>query len=350
MVRQAHHERNIKISITYTVRPEHACPELVEGSKGFVTFYDTIMVEPFKKSCAILRGKRKNGVSFGCVCLFVLLFFVFPQSASALKTVQSTGIGVILQKDVNAARDQALKKAFSGAVEETVAGLFYFSTLSRYNDALKEILSHDPMEYIDRYRILFDRREDNLYKVEVEAGVSEEKIKRKLAEVGLIRYEGKTLALALFIQTRIDQGVPNRLMGNKEDFTRFAAQQYRTRGFEIIRDPVASEESPNSFEKLRVNNRLTALQGRRLSADAVVLGLVEIRTAKESEMPAFEEDFSVKIWVRAIRSSDAALLGIREGELMIKRTASPFMVRQLIRQKLDALLNLLGEDIRKNIQ
>jgi len=30
------------ISITYTVRPEHACPELVEGSKGCVTFYDTI--------------------------------------------------------------------------------------------------------------------------------------------------------------------------------------------------------------------------------------------------------------------------------------------------------------------
>lgn len=297
-------------------------------------------------------GFLKNHRRFsGLGCLVVVLFLLFPQSVSALKTVQSTGIGVILQKDVAAARDRALVKAFSGAVEETVAGLFYFSTISHYNDALGEILSQDPMEYIERYRILTDLREGNLYKVEVEAAVSEEKIKRRLAKVGLVRYERKTLALALLIQTRVSEGLPSDLMGSdEEDFTRFAAQQYQTRGFDVIQDPVANEESPSSFEKLRVNNRLTALQGRRLGADAVVLGLVEICPGKELGRPALEGNFPVKLWVRAIRSSDAALLGIREGELMVKRGSSGFMVRQLLRQRLDALLNLLGEDIRKNIE
>jgi len=33
--------------MTYTVRPEQACPELAEGSKGRATFYDTIKYIPF---------------------------------------------------------------------------------------------------------------------------------------------------------------------------------------------------------------------------------------------------------------------------------------------------------------
>ncbi len=315
------------------------------------------MDKTFQRSFAVLCSRKREGeplqmqkLTFGFTCFLLLVSLLFPQRALALKTVQSAGIGVILQKNVAAARERALEKAFSAAVEETVAGLFYFADITHYNDALREILSHDPMEYIDRYRILTDLRQDNLYKVEVEAAVSEEKIKGRLAEVGLIRYEGKTLALALLIQTRMDEGVPPGLMGSEEDFTRFATQQYQTRGFDVLQDPVANEESPNSFEKLRVNNRLTALQGRRLGADAVVLGLVEIRPAKESGRQIFEGDFPVKLWVRAIRSSDATLLGIREGELTVKKDFSDFMVRQLIRQSLDALLNLLGEDIRKNIK
>ncbi len=311
-------------------------------------FFPVPRREKRKGKGALMKRRR---LTSGIACFLVVVCFLFPQTASALKTVQSTGIGVILQKDVVAARERALEKAFSGIVEETVAGLFYFSTISHYNDALREILSRDPMEYIVRYRILTDLREENLYKVEVEAAVSEEKIKRRLAEVGLIHYEGKTLELALLIQTRIDEDVPADLMGSDEnDFTRFAAQQYRTRGFDVVQDPVANEESPNSFEKLRVNNRLTALQGRRLGADAVVLGLVEIRSGKDLGSRTYDGDLSVKLWVRAIRSSDATLLGIREGELTVKKEFSDFMVRQLIRQRFDALLNLLGEDIRKNIE
>jgi len=293
---------------------------------------------------------ERKGYSLRFVYLLLLFSIIFPRGASALKTVQSTGIGVILQKDVAAARDRALQKAFSGAVEETVAGLFYFADIAHYNEALKEILSHKPLEYIDRYRILSDRREENLYKVGVEASVSEEKIKKRLAAVGLIRYQGKTLSLALLIETRTGEGIPPGLSEGEEDLTRFAAQQYKTRGFDVTEGAVATEEGPGSFEKLRVNNRLTALQGRRLGADAVVLGLVRIPPATETGNADLSGGLSAKLWVRAIRSSDATLLGIREGSLTIKRNASGLMIRQLIRQKLDALLNLLGEDIRRNIR
>jgi len=36
------------ISITYIVRPERACAEFIEASKGFMTFYETIILPPEK--------------------------------------------------------------------------------------------------------------------------------------------------------------------------------------------------------------------------------------------------------------------------------------------------------------
>jgi hypothetical protein len=285
--------------------------------------------------------------------LFALLLMAGrePQSLHAAKIVRGSGIGVILQKNVVAARDSALRKAFSAALEESVAGLFDFSSLSSYDAAVKEILARDPLEYIERYRILNDARDGNLYKIEVEAWVSEEKIKKRLADVGLIRYTGKTLELGLLIQTRMAEGVPRNLLGStEEDFSGFAEQEYQSRGFGVVHDLVSADDVANSFEKLRLSNRLTAMQGRRVGADAVVLGLIEIHPAGNDDGVPLPGEYRVKLWVRAIRSSDAELLGIREAELTIRKDSPDFMIRQLIQQRLDGLLAALGEEIRKDVR
>jgi len=269
----------------------------------------------------------------------------------AEKRVQSTGIGVILNEDVASARDRALKKAFENALQELIAGLYPFADITNFDRAVKEVLATDPLEFIDRYRILLDSREENLYKVEVEAWVSEDKVNRRLSEAGLIRYEGKVLKLGILIRSRTDDADLERLFteGNP-DLTSFAARQYRMRGFEVSDGPVSVDQDAKGFEKLRVNNQLTAMQGRRLGADAIVLGQVEISGDRDRELTSRPDGYHVSLWVRGVRSSDAALLGIREKEMFIKSDTSDAMVLQLIRQDLDSLLAALGSDIRKNLE
>ncbi len=284
--------------------------------------------------------------------LYVVLafFFLFPHIASSEKIVQSSGIGVILKGDVEAARGRALKKAMKGAVREAVASLFYFSDLENFNQAVEELLAKDPLDYIDRYRFLSDLRDENLYKVEMEISVSEEKIKKELVEIGLIEDSLESLQLGILIGTKInDPSSRDFFSAEDTDFTAFAAQQCRTRGFFVLGGSISVDDSPKSFEKLRINNQLTALQGRRLGADAVVLGLIEISSEESRLGMQLPGDYRVSLWVRAIRSRDAALLGIRENEFTLKQNISKVMLWQLIYQNLDSLLADLGEDIRENM-
>lgn len=295
--------------------------------------------------------KEANLPVIRILSLLIVLSVLFPQTVSAKKVVQSSGIGVILQEDVDGARDRAIRKALQQSVEESIASLFQFSDLSNFHEAVQGILSEDPLNYIDRYRFVTDARDENLYKVEVEVWVSEDKIKERLAGAGLVSYGEESYQLGVLIGTKIEENaLAGVLEGEEGDFTAFASQQFRTRGFSITEGLISVDDSPRSFEKLRVNNQLTAMQGRRLGADAVVLGQIEIRSEESRLGMQIPGDYHVSIWLRAIRSTDAALLGLREKEFTLKQNISTFMLRQMIRQNLDSLLRTLGGDIRKNMR
>jgi hypothetical protein len=283
-------------------------------------------------------------------CIILILCFLIPQPVSAEKIVQTSGIGVILKDNVASARDRAIRKALNSALHETIAGLFHFSDLMNFNQAVEGFRTDDPLEYISRYRLLSDAREENLYKVEVEAWVLDEEIKKRLSDMGVIRFSNESLQLGILIGTRIDKMLPQDFFsGGNDDFTAFAAQQCQSRGFQIIKGFISVDNSQKSFEKLRANNQLTATQGRRLGSDAVVLGQIEIKSEASRLGLEIPGDYHVSIWVRAIRSTDASLLGIRETTFTLKQNISEFMLRQLIHQNLDSLLAAVGEDIRSNM-
>jgi hypothetical protein len=281
--------------------------------------------------------------------LFVLLAVTVlsPSIALSQKIVRSSGIGVILKGDVETARERAMEKAFQSALQESIAGIARFTDISNYKQAVEKLLSEDPLYYIDRYRILTDKTEENLYKIVMEVWVSDEKIKNRLSETGMIGKSSKIVRLGILVNTKTDKQTPREFFkGQESEFTAYASQQCRSRGFQVIGGAITIDDSPRSFEKLRVNNQLTALQGRRIGADAILLGQVEIRTEGSRMGIDLPGDYHVHLWVRAIRSTDGSMLGLRESNFTLKQNISTFMLRQLIQQNLDSVLGDLGEDLR----
>lgn len=281
------------------------------------------------------------------LCASLVFLSFFPGPVSAGKIIQGSGTGVILRGDVEGARNRALDKALRSVIQESVSGIFHFSEIP--DQAVEKILSTDPFYYMEWYRFILDARADNLYQVAVEASVSEDKIKKRLSDIGAIHYTSESLRLGILIVTRIDKPPLKALFaGGGKDFSGFAAQQYRTRGFQVIDVPISVDGSPESFEKLRENNQLTAIQGRRIGSDAVVVGQVEI--SEEAKRPGMEHagEYRVHMWIRAIRSRDAALLGLREGDFTLEQNASGGMLQQQVYQRFDSLLASLGKDIREN--
>ncbi|PIV82314.1 MAG: hypothetical protein COW52_14260, partial [Nitrospirae bacterium CG17_big_fil_post_rev_8_21_14_2_50_50_9] len=274
-------------------------------------------------------------------------FFSGPVWAG--KIVQGSGTGVILKGDVEGARNRALDKALRNAIQESLSGILNYTEAPDQDKAYEKILSTDPFYYIEWYRFVLDARVENLYKIELEASVSEDKVKKRLSDIGVIPHASESLRLGILITNRINVSLPIGMFSEAgEDFTGFAGQQFHVRGFQVMDGPLSVDNTPESFEKLRENNQLTAIQGRRLGVDAVVLGQVEI--GKETDRPGTDrsENYHVEIWVRAIRSRDAAVLGLREGDFILEKNASRAMSRQQVYQHFDSLLALIGKDIYEN--
>jgi hypothetical protein len=328
------------------------------------------------------RTRRFAG-GIGSALLAALLLGLLPAVTFAEKATHTYGISVILKGDVQSARQRALDKAFGDALEESVTSVAQAQNMASFQEILEEIRTEDPLTYVDKYRIMSDVRDRNVYKVEIEAWISEEKVKQRLADIGLIRYQDKVVEVGILMRTRTDERIESELASARGfDFNGFAVQQYRTRGFEVVKGTVSVDSSLEGLEKLRLNNRLTALQGRRLGADAVILGLVDIQMPAdptetrppepveavppgptgtmlpeptETVLPEPTEtvpygQYQVSLWLRAVRSSDGSLIGIRETSFTPEPGVSIYMLRQEIRQQLDALFAGLGETIREYVQ
>jgi len=277
----------------------------------------------------------------------VVLLLLAP-AARAEGPLRSPGTAVILQGDVEEARNKALAKAFQGAVEETIVGLVGAGGLEA---AVEELAMQDPLDYVESFRLLTDYQDGNLYKVEVEVQVSQEMLQRRLGEQGLSRDEEKPQTLAILVHARVDEGVPpDHTTIVEQGYSRFAAERFQARGFKVIAGKVSVDDSLGNFEKLRLSNRLTAMQGRRLEADAVVLGLIEMDSEMEVTDAGVAKKYGILIWIRAIRSDDETILGIQEDRFTLEHHVSPDVVGEVIEARLDGLIGAVAVDIRNNLR
>ncbi len=109
--------------------------------------------------------------SLWILCLVVACIVILPRAGRCTEPVQGTGVTVILRGDVETARNRAVNKAFEGAMAQALEGLFQFPDASEFNRAAEVIFSDDLLAYVDRYRFISDRRQENLYRVTVEVWV-----------------------------------------------------------------------------------------------------------------------------------------------------------------------------------
>lgn len=283
-----------------------------------------------------------------CVISVVLLLLFLAPMVQAEESLRRSGTAVVLKGNVEEARNKALAKAFQKAVEHTLAGLVGAEAVEA---VLEELGIEDPLDYVQSFRILADHQEGNLYRVEVEAQISQEMLKHRLVEMGLARDGEKPQTLAILVHARVDDGIPEDYKAIlQQGYSRFAAERFRARGFKVIAGKVSVDDSLGNFEKLRLSNRLTAMQGRRLEAAAVVLGLIEMVPETEATYGEAAQNYGISLWVRAIQSDDEKILAIREDRFSLEHYVSPNVAGQLIEARLDGLIGAVGVDIRNSLR
>jgi hypothetical protein len=123
--------------------------------------------------------------------LFTFLFisiFTCPNSFADSDIMETTaqGVGVIVDNNTSGARDQAVQDALRMAVEQAAGIMVASETMVQNYEVLRDQIYSKSQGYIRNFQITDEKVEGSLYKVTVQASVSEGNLKDDLMALGLL--------------------------------------------------------------------------------------------------------------------------------------------------------------------
>jgi len=237
-----------------------------------------------------------------------LTAFVFP--AYSQHKIIAKGTATIQKKFVDIARGKAIDEAQRNAVEKA-AGVMITSTTQVENFQVKmdRILS-ESRGFINRYKILSEKRVGDQYEVEIEADVSSGRLRDKMAAINLImERKSKPRVMLIFKDAVAETAMAKYLMAHH--FKLVDAQALKkTRDFErlqesagqkaisglahrygaevLIYGTVDAVSNAVTISNIEMNNNKVVITGKVINGDTGEI----VTTASESKSaPGMKGDF-----------------------------------------------------------
>ena len=148
-------------------------------------------------------------IIFGLVLIGILI----PSYLNA-GSVTARGQAAIVNNDKAMARDKAIEDALRRAVEQVVGTMVTSETKTRDFQLLEDNIYTHSKGYVESYKIVSEKVEDNVYIVDIQAEVSTGKIEGKLKAIGIaISRKGKPRVMFLISEQNVGQETPSYWWG-----------------------------------------------------------------------------------------------------------------------------------------
>jgi len=148
-------------------------------------------------------------IIFGLVLIGILI----PSYLNA-GSVTARGQAAIVNNDKAMARDKAIEDALRRAVEQVVGTMVTSETKTRDFQLLEDNIYTHSKGYVESYKIVSEKVEDNVYIVDIQAEVSSGKIEGKLKAIGIaISRKGKPRVMFLIAEQNVGQETPSYWWG-----------------------------------------------------------------------------------------------------------------------------------------
>lgn len=121
------------------------------------------------------------------LCVVVSLFlYLQPFCAEAGEVVMAEGMAAVISGNIVIARDKALDDALRKAVEQTVGTLVSSDTMTENYKVIHDKILAQTTGYIERYKVLSEGREGDVFKVRVQAEVGMANLTDDLRALGVL--------------------------------------------------------------------------------------------------------------------------------------------------------------------
>lgn len=250
------------------------------------------------------------------VIFLALIFFVFSlKPVYAQHKVRAKGMATIQKNFIDIARSKALDEAQRNAVEKAVGVMVASSTsVENFQVKMDRILS-ESKGYIETYRIISERRTGDNYEVEIEAEISQGKLRDKMTASNLIMVRkakprvmlvftgtaGKdAVAEAAMVKYFIAQGfrlVDARTVKKNKDYERLqdVAEQKTISGIAhrygaeiIIVNTVEAKSNPFKINDIEMNHNKVVISGKIINGDT---GSIITTGTEQKAAPGMKDDF-----------------------------------------------------------
>lgn len=129
-------------------------------------------------------------------------------------SVTSRGQAAIVNNDKAMARDKAIEDALRRAVEQVVGTMVTSESKTKDFQLLEDNIYTHSKGYVESYKIVSEKVEDNVYIVDIQAEVSTGKIEGKLKAIGIaLSRKGKPRVMFLISEQNVGQETPSYWWG-----------------------------------------------------------------------------------------------------------------------------------------
>ena len=263
---------------------------------------------------------RINFFIFFKKTLFIIFLtsLLLPVTATAEKKLQTSivnviGAGRVCNNNISESRKQAIANSLLSALDLVLSDIIARDSLIRNFEKLNKIFYKHTDQYITNYKVLAELSSGNRYIVMVQATVSTNKVKTKLANEGILL--GKSpLPKILFLITEqnIYDSFPKYWWGNETVFLKSTGESVMAasmagKGFYIINHAVGMPSLDGNIINYPMNlNDMEAVKiGTRLKADIVVIGSA-VASKTINTMGSNIRTFKGIINVRVLRTNTGA--------------------------------------------
>lgn len=233
-------------------------------------------------------------------------------------TIDATaeGVGVIIDNNTALARDQAVTDALRMVVEQAAGIMVASETMVQNYEILRDQIYSKSQGYVRNYQVIEEKVEDNLYKVTVQASVSEGNLKDDLMALGLlIARKNKPRIMIMVAEQNIGMHFYSYWWGVKAGHADINVtentlmEKLSQKGFHVVDHAVMSQNlkisKPYKIESL--GNDAIQTIGNLFNAEVVVYGKALAKLAG-SVMGTSMKSVQADVSLRAVNTDNGQVI------------------------------------------
>lgn len=246
------------------------------------------------------------------ITLFAVLV-IAVSSVNAGEVIVADGVAAIVSGNVIGARDKAVDDALRKAVEQAVGTMVSSDSLTENYKVIHDKILAQTSGYIERYKILSERPEGDLFRVKIQAEVGRGNLESDLRALGLLHVLMEKPKVMVIMDEKVAGVFGTTAWENVGQAESTIMEKLLASGFNVV-DPSTVKANISRDKALRIlegDAQAAATAGLQYGAQVVITGKAFSKNAGGKLYGTQMQSIQATLQARVIRTDDAKVIASR---------------------------------------